>query len=85
MNVGCTVAACFIDGVDIADVVGTQTGSHLDWPLYSNGKYDKSQSEADHAGRWNMGQAITLLRGCFALHWQGGKPGDCSDDANMHP
>jgi len=81
---GRTVAACSVDGVDIAEWL-VRNGLALDWPLYSNGKYDKSQSEADHAGHgiW-AGSYVApgLFRACIR---QGGKPGDCSDDANMHP
>jgi endonuclease YncB( thermonuclease family) len=45
-----TVAVCSIDGVDLAEWL-VRNGLALDWPLYSKGKYDKAQSEADHAGR----------------------------------
>jgi endonuclease YncB( thermonuclease family) len=57
----------------------------LDWPTYSKGKYAKAQSEADYGGRgiW-AGSYVApwLFRACIR---QGGRPGDCSDDANMHP
>jgi endonuclease YncB( thermonuclease family) len=79
-----TVAVCSIDGVDIAEWL-VRNGLALDWPLYSKGKYDKAQSEADHAGRgiW-AGSYVApwLFRACVR---QGGRPGDCSDDANAHP
>src|SRR3979490_2702512 len=79
-----TVAVCSIDGVDLAEWL-VRNGLALDWPLYSKGKYDKAQSEADHAGRgiW-AGRYVApgLFRACIR---QGGKPGDCSDDANAHP
>jgi endonuclease YncB( thermonuclease family) len=78
-----TVAVCSIDGVDLAEWL-VRNGLALDWPLYSKGKYDKAQSEADHAGRgiW-AGSYVApwLFRACIR---EGGKPGDCSDDATAH-
>ena len=79
-----TVAACSVDGVDLADWL-VRNGLALDWPTYSKGKYDKPQRDADHAGRgiW-AGSYVEpwLFRACIR---SGGKPGDCSDDANSHP
>jgi endonuclease YncB( thermonuclease family) len=79
-----TVAVCSIDGVDIAEWL-VRNGLALDWPLYSKGKYDKAESEADHAGRgiW-AGSYVApwLFRACIR---DGGRPRDCSDDANAHP
>jgi len=79
-----TVAVCSIDGVDLAEWL-VRNGLALDWPTYSKGKYDKAQRDAEHAGRgmW-AGSYIEpwLFRACIR---QGGKPGDCSDDANTHP
>jgi hypothetical protein len=53
-------------------------------PTYSKGKYDGAQRDAEHAGRgiW-QGSYVEpwLFRACIG---QGGKPGDCSDDANSH-
>ena len=73
-----------IGGIDVAEWL-VRNGLALDWPLYSKGKYDKSQSEAAHAGRgiW-AGSYVApwLFRACIR---QGGKPDDCSDDANLHP
>src|SRR5258706_15534733 len=81
---GRTVAVCSIDGVDPAEWL-VRNGLALDWPMYSNGKYDSAQSEADHAGRgiW-AGSYVApwLFRACIG---QGGRPGDCSDDSNSHP
>ena len=81
---GRTVAVCTIDGVDLAEWL-VRKGLALDWPMYSKGKYDSAQSEADHAGRgiW-AGSYVApwLFRACIR---QGGKPSDCSDDANSHP
>jgi endonuclease YncB( thermonuclease family) len=81
---GRTVAVCSISGVDLAEWL-VRNGLALDWPQYSKGKYDKAQRDADHAGRgiW-AGSYVApwLFRACIR---QGGKPGDCSDDANSHP
>lgn len=81
---GQTFAVCSVDGVDIADWL-VRNGFALDWPQYSKGKYDQAQRDAEHAGRgiW-QGSYVEpwLFRAC--IH-EGGKPADCSDDANMHP
>jgi endonuclease YncB( thermonuclease family) len=47
---GRTVAVCSIDGVDLAEWL-VRNGLALDWPAYSEGKYDKVQRDAEHAGR----------------------------------
>src|SRR5258705_12321689 len=79
-----TVAVCSIGGVDLAGWL-VRNGRALDWPQFSKGKYDKAQRDADHAGSgiW-AGSYVApwLFRACIR---QGGKPGDCSDDANAHP
>jgi endonuclease YncB( thermonuclease family) len=79
-----TVATCSVDGVDLADWL-VRNGLALDWPQYSKGKYDEAQRDAEHAGRgiW-VGSYVEpwLFRACIR---QGGRPGDCSDDANSHP
>jgi endonuclease YncB( thermonuclease family) len=81
---GRTVAVCSIDDIDLAEWL-VRNGLALDWPTYSKGKYAKAQSEADYGGRgiW-AGSYVApwLFRACIR---QGGRPGDCSDDANMHP
>jgi endonuclease YncB( thermonuclease family) len=81
---GNTTASCSVDGVDLGDWL-VRNGLALDWPQYSKSLYDKAQHEAEHAGRgiW-VGSYVEpwLFRACIG---QGGKPGDCSDDANMHP
>jgi endonuclease YncB( thermonuclease family) len=81
---GRTVALCSIDGVDLAEWL-VRNGLALDWPQYSKGKYGGAQREAEHAGlgMW-AGSYVEpwLFRACVR---QGGKPGDCSDDANAHP
>lgn len=78
---GRTVARCSIDGVDLgAWLVGN--GLALDWPTYSKGRYDKVQRDAEHAGRGMWAGSYVepwLYRACVK---QGGRPGDCSDDAN---
>ena len=81
---GQTFAACSVDGIDLADWL-VRNGLALDWPEYSSGKFDKAQRDAEHAGRgiW-QGSYVEpwLFRACVE---QGGKPADCSDDANLHP
>jgi endonuclease YncB( thermonuclease family) len=81
---GRTVATCSVDGVDLGDWL-VRNGLALDWPTYSKGKYDKAQRDADHEGRgiW-AGSYVApwLFRACMK---EGGKPRDCSDDANSHP
>lgn len=69
---GRTVAVCSIDGVDLAGWL-VRNGLALDWPLYSKGKYDMAQCDAEHAGRGGYSEGAL------------GKAGDCSDDANSHP
>jgi endonuclease YncB( thermonuclease family) len=79
-----TVAVCSVDGVDLANWL-VRNGLALDWPQYSKGKYDKAQRDAEHAGRgiWEGSYVEPwLFRACIR---QGGKPGDCSDDAESHP
>jgi endonuclease YncB( thermonuclease family) len=81
---GQTFAVCSVDGVDLADWL-VRNGMALDWPQYSRGKYDRAERDAEHAGRgiW-QGSYVEpwLFRACVRA---GGKPGDCSDDANAHP
>jgi endonuclease YncB( thermonuclease family) len=81
---GRTVAACSIDGVDLAEWL-VRNGLALDWPTYSKGKYINARRDAEHAGRGMWAGSYVepwLFRACMR---QGGKPGDCSDDANLHP
>ena len=61
-----------------------RNGLALDWSRYSKGKYDAAQRDAEHAGRG-------IWEGTYVEPWlfrvrirQGGRPGDCSDDANAH-
>ncbi|OAF14132.1 thermonuclease family protein [Bradyrhizobium neotropicale] len=77
---GRTVATCSVGSVDLAEWL-VRGGLAFDWPRYSKGKYDSAQREADHAGRgvWAGSYVVPwLYRACIN---QGGKPGDCSDDA----
>jgi endonuclease YncB( thermonuclease family) len=81
---GRTVAVCSIDGVDLGEWL-VRNGLALDWPKYSKGKYDGAQRDAEHAGRGMWAGSYVepwLFRACIR---QGGRPGDCSDDANSHP
>jgi endonuclease YncB( thermonuclease family) len=79
-----TVAVCSIESVDLAEWLVLK-GLALDWPTYSKRKYEGAQREAEHAGRgiW-AGSYVEpwLFRACIRL---GGRPRDCSDDAQSHP
>ncbi len=81
---GRTVATCSVGGIDLADWL-VRNGYALDWPRYSGGKYGDAQREAERAGRgiW-AGSYVArwLYRACIRA---GGRPGGCSDDANVHP
>jgi endonuclease YncB( thermonuclease family) len=81
---GRTVATCSVDGADLGEWL-VRGGLALDWPQYSNGKYEAAQGDAEHAGRgmWS-GSYIQpwSYRACVRAH---GRPADCSDDANAHP
>jgi endonuclease YncB( thermonuclease family) len=81
---GRTVATCSIGDVDLGEWL-VRNGLAIDWPQYSRGRYDAVQREAEHAerGMW-AGSYVEpwLYRVCIR---RGGKPGDCSDDANAHP
>jgi endonuclease YncB( thermonuclease family) len=81
---GRTVATCSVGGADLRDWL-VRNGLALDWPQYSKRKYDEAQGEAEHAGRGMWAGSYVepwLFRVCIR---QGGKPSDCSDDANAHP
>lgn len=81
---GRTVVACAVGGVDLGDWL-VRSGFALDWPQYSKGKYGAAQRDAERVGRgiW-AGSYVApwLYRGCVRA---GGRPADCSDDANAHP
>jgi endonuclease YncB( thermonuclease family) len=80
---GRTVATCSVGGVDLGDWL-VRNGYALDWLQYSKGRYNGAEREAEHRGRglW-AGSYVApwLYRACIR---QGGRPGDCSDDANAH-
>src|SRR5258707_13665950 len=81
---GRTVAVCSIAGVDVGEWL-VRNGLALDWPMYSKGKYDNAQRDAEHAGRgmW-AGSYVSPWLFCACV-WQGGKPGDGLDGAKPHP
>ena len=81
---GRTVATCAVDGADLGEWL-VKKGLALDWPNYSNGKYATVQREAEQAG-------AGIWKGSYVEPWlyrvcirAGGRPADCSDDANAHP
>ena len=81
---GRTVATCFVGGAALGDWL-VCNGLALDWPQYSKRKYDDAQREAKRAGRGMWAGSYVepwLFRVCIR---RGGKPRDCSDDANAHP
>jgi endonuclease YncB( thermonuclease family) len=80
---GRVVAVCSIDGEDVALWL-VRNGLAFDWPRYSKGKYGSAQTEAERAGRG-------LWSGSYVVPWSyracirnGGRPGDCSDDAGAN-
>jgi len=80
---GRTVATCSVDCTDLGEWL-VKKGLALDWPSYSNGKYGLVQREAEQAGRgiWKGSYVEPwLYRVCIRA---GGRPSDCSDDANAH-
>jgi endonuclease YncB( thermonuclease family) len=81
---GRTVATCTVGGADLGEWL-VRNGLALDWPEYSNGRYGAAQRAADQAGRgmWKGSYVEPwLYRVCIRA---GGRPADCSDDANAHP
>jgi endonuclease YncB( thermonuclease family) len=70
-----TVATCSVVGVDLGEWL-VRSGLALDWPQYSKGKYAAVQRDADSYIE------PLLYRACIR---QGGRPSDCSDDANARP
>ncbi len=81
---GRTVATCSVGGIDLGEWL-VRGGLALDWPQYSRGQYEAAQRAADRAGQgiW-AGSYVEpwLYRACIRL---GGRPANCSDDANAHP
>ena len=81
---GRTVATCSAGDVDLGDWL-VRNGLALDWPQYSRSMYGQAQSDAEHSGRgmWSGSYVEPwLYRVCIRT---GGRPADCSDDANAHP
>jgi endonuclease YncB( thermonuclease family) len=81
---GRTVAICTVGGVDLGDWL-VRKGLALDWPEYSNGQYGAAQRDAERAG-------LGMWKGSYVEPWlyrvcirAGGRPANCSDDANAHP
>jgi endonuclease YncB( thermonuclease family) len=81
---GRTVATCAVGDADLGEWL-VRNGLAVDWPEYSNGKYGADQREAEQAGRgiWKGSYVEPwLYRVCIRA---GGRPANCSDDANAHP
>jgi endonuclease YncB( thermonuclease family) len=81
---GRTVATCSVAGTDLGEWL-VRKGLALDWPQYSEGRYDGAQRDAEHAGRgiWKGSYVEPwLYRACIRAS---GKPSDCSNDANAYP
>jgi endonuclease YncB( thermonuclease family) len=79
-----TVATCSVGGADLGEWL-VRNGLAVDWPQYSHGRYDAVQREAEQAGRGTWKGSYVepwLYRVCIRA---GGKPADCSDDANAYP
>lgn len=81
---GRTVATCSVAGVDLGAWL-VSNGLALDWPQFSQGRYQAAQHDADHAGKgmW-AGSYVApwLYRACIRAK---GRPVSCSDDASAHP
>lgn len=80
---GRAVARCSVNGSDLAEWL-VDSGLAFDWPKYSKGKYEKAQREAHRIGRGVWAGSYVApwsYRGCVE---QGGRPRECSDDANAH-
>lgn len=81
---GRTVASYSVDGADLGEWL-VRNGLALDWPQYSKRKFDAIQREAEHAGRGMWAGSYVepwLYRVCIRA---GGRPAECSYDANAHP
>ena len=81
---GRTVATCLVGGADLGDWL-VRNGLALDWPQYSKRKYESAQRNAEQGGQGMWAGSYVepwLFRVCIR---RGGKPRDCSDDANAHP
>jgi endonuclease YncB( thermonuclease family) len=80
---GRTVATCSVAGADLGEWL-VSNGLALDWPRYSNGRYDAAQRDAEHArrGLW-AGSYVEpwLYRACIRAN---GRPADRSGGANAH-
>jgi endonuclease YncB( thermonuclease family) len=81
---GRTVATCSTGGADLGEWL-VRSGLALDWPLFSKGRYEGAQHNAERAGRgiWKGSYVEPwLYRACIRAN---GSPPNCSDDANAHP
>src|ERR1700758_422831 len=81
---GRTVATCTVGDADLGEWL-VRKGLALDWPEYSNGRDGAAPRDAEWAGRgiWKGSYVEPwLYRVCIRA---GGRPADCSDDANVHP
>ena len=81
---GRTVATCSTGGADLGEWL-VRSGLALDWPLFSKGRYEAAQHDAERIGRgiWKGSYVEPwLYRACIRAS---GNPTSCSDDANAHP
>jgi endonuclease YncB( thermonuclease family) len=62
-----------------------RAGLAFDWPQYSKGKYAADQKDAERAGRGVWAGSYVVPWAYRACRRNGGRPGECSDDANTHP
>jgi endonuclease YncB( thermonuclease family) len=79
-----TVATCSVNGIDLGEWL-VSNGLALDWPQYSQGRYSRAQREAERAG-------LGMWVGRYVVPWRyracvraGGRPSECSDEANVRP
>ena len=81
---GRTVATCSVDNSDLGEWL-VDNGLALDWPRFSNRRYEAAQHNAERAGRgiWKGSYVEPwLYRACIRAN---GSPAKCSDDASTHP
>ena len=81
---GRAVARCAVDATDLGEWLVVE-GVAIDWPRYSGGHYNAAQREAERSrrGLWT-GSYIEPWRYRLCIR-SGGRPAECSDDADQHP
>jgi endonuclease YncB( thermonuclease family) len=80
---GRAVATCSAGGWDLGEWL-VSNGLALDWPRFSEGRYEAAQHDAERVGRG-------IWKGSYVEPWRyraciraNGSPANCSDDANAY-